>query len=97
MARHLRRQLGGGLVFNVTGRRIIEILLNGTTQIRRGTIPNGSAPRSPLGHICVATATRPFVAGDALEMQALQASGGALNVEVLIEFSPIVECYVEPS
>jgi hypothetical protein len=53
---------------------------------------------SPLGHICFATATRPFVAGDTPEMQALQTSGGALNVEVLIEFSPIFECYyVEPS
>jgi hypothetical protein len=78
-------------------RRIIEILLNSTTQSQRDDSERRRV-ESPLGHICVATATRPFVAGDTPEMQALQTSGGALNVEVLIEFSPIFECYyVEPS
>jgi hypothetical protein len=65
----------------------------------RGAIPNGSALGAATGdNICVATATRPFVAGDTLEMRAFHTSGGALNVEVLIEFSPIFGCYyVEPS
>lgn len=69
---------------NLTGRREVVIQINGTTNIAYDAIPavNGAQTRLSV----------PFewqmVAGDYLEVFAMQTSGGALNVETQANYSP---------
>lgn len=80
--------LAAGVRFaaNATGERLVNILLNGTTIIAQARTP-ANAVVSAATSIGVSTLYA-LVAGDYVEVQVYQSSGGNLNVEVSGSFSP---------
>lgn len=77
--------IGGSLAFatNATGRRLMRILLNGTTVICQAELPLSSSESG--GNL---TTIYNLAAADYVELQAYQSSGGALNVIAGTNYSP---------
>lgn len=78
--------IGGQIEFasNSTGRRGIQIRLNGTTVIAREETGNlGANP-----HTCTVATVYQLAAGDYVELMGLQASGGNLNMLASSAYSP---------
>lgn len=78
--------MGGQIEFasNSTGRRGIQIRLNGTTVIAREEAANlGANP-----HTCTVSTVYQLAAGDYVELMGLQASGGSLNMLATSAYSP---------
>lgn len=78
--------IGGQIEFasNATGRRGIQIRLNGTTIIAR----EESANLGANDHTCTVATVYQLVAGDYVELMGLQASGGNLNMLATSAYSP---------
>lgn len=79
--------IGGCIEFaaNATGRRGIDIYLNGSTIIAREECNNlGASPATPIS---IATVYQ-LAAGDYVELRGLQASGGNLNMLATANYSP---------
>lgn len=78
--------IGGQIEFasNATGRRGIQIRLNGTTVIARQEEANLGANDHPL---TIATVYQ-LAAGDYLELMGYQNSGGNLNMQATSAYSP---------
>lgn len=78
--------IGGQLEFaaNSTGRRGIQIRLNGTTVIAKAEYGNQGANDHAIGIDTVYQ----LGAGDYVELMALQASGGNLNILATSAYSP---------
>lgn len=72
---------------NATGYRIFEVWLNGTIRIACSNQDNlGSTNvRETLTHIY------PLIIGDYVEVKVFQNSGGPLNIEFVIAYSPVFE------
>lgn len=82
----------GGLIEfagNATGRRGIQLRLNGTTVIARVEAANLGANDHPLN---IATVYQ-LAAGDYLELMGYQASGGNLNMQATSAYSPEFYAY----
>lgn len=82
----------GGLIefaANATGRRGIQIRLNGTTIIARTEAANLGANDHPL---TIATVYQ-LTAGDYLELMGFQGSGGNLNMAATSAYSPEFYAY----
>lgn len=78
--------IGGAIEFasNATGRRGIQIRLNGTTIIAR----EESANLGANDHTCTIATVYQLAAGDYVELMGLQASGGNLNMLATSAYSP---------
>lgn len=78
--------IGGGLLWtgNATGRRIIELAINGTTIIARQEVPQPGVITSVAQSVCSEYA---LVAGDYAELRVFQASGGNLDLIVTANYS----------
>lgn len=78
--------IGGQIEFasNATGRRGIQIRLNGTTVIAR----EESANLGANDHTCTIATVYQLAAGDYVELMGLQASGGNLNMLASSAYSP---------
>jgi hypothetical protein len=69
---------------NATGRRYLDILLNGSTMIARQI-----SPAAPVGATDLTVSTHyQLNAGDYVELRVLQQSGGALNINATPNCSP---------
>lgn len=78
--------IGGQIEFasNSTGRRGIQIRLNGSTIIAR----EESANLGANDHTCTVSTVYQLAAGDYVELMGLQASGGSLNMLASSAYSP---------
>lgn len=78
--------IGGCIEFasNATGRRGIQIRLNGTTVIAR----EESANLGANDHAVTVSTVYQLAAGDYVELMGLQASGGSLNMLATGNYSP---------
>lgn len=78
--------IGGQIEFasNSTGRRGIQIRLNGSTVIAR----EESANLGANDHTCTVSTVYQLAAGDYVELMGLQASGGNLNMQATSAYSP---------
>lgn len=78
--------IGGQIEFasNSTGRRGIQIRLNGTTVIAR----EESANLGANDHTCTVATVYQLAAGDYVELMGLQASGGNLDMLATSAYSP---------
>ena len=84
--------IGGVIEFaaNATGRRGIDIYLNGTTVLAREECNNlGAGSATPVS---ISTVYQ-LSAGDYVELRGLQASGGALNMLASANYSPEFWCH----
>lgn len=77
---------------NATGYRQVLLVKNGTTPIAQDTrnAVNGSVT------IITMHARYLFIAGDYIEVQVLQNSGGALNVDTAADYSPEFWAQIQP-
>lgn len=73
-----------GFAANATGERIVDILLNGTTIIARIRHPAGAASQIDM----TITTEYTLAAGDYVEVQLYQNSGGNLNTVAGGDYSP---------
>ena len=78
--------IGGQIEFasNSTGRRGVQIRLNGSTVIAR----EESANLGANDHTCTVSTVYQLAAGDYVELMGLQASGGNLNMQATSAYSP---------
>lgn len=73
------------------GRRICEVLKNGSVALATARLPAGIGSTAAIGDNHLTCSSEAYlVAGDYLEMQVFQSSGGPLSVQLQGEFSPVL-------